>query len=80
METIMQKYTNSFGNFEIGPLVAINDSKTESQHYMDIINNDFIPIAIVRDPKHEVFKAFPEEKGFNIKAVVIIIKYNKSYE
>ena len=80
MEIIMQKYTSSFGNFKLGPFVAINDSRTDSQHYMDIIHNGFIPIAVIRDPQHEAFKAFPEEDDFKIKAVVIIIKYSKSYE
>ena len=72
-----------FNNLKIGPVVAIDDLSRKQEHYWDILEKGFVPIAFIEDENNAVLNSFQNNKNtkdFKTKAVFITVYYNKPYE
>lgn len=69
-----------FQNIILGPLVGIDDLKRKKEHYDDILNRGYIPIALIDNEENPVFEGFKKNKEkMKIKAVFVTVQYKESY-
>lgn len=77
----MHKSINSFSNLILGPIITIDGSKKDQQYIDEFLDEGIIPVRVIYDRNHKLFKeVLKEDKELIIKAVIITVQYREAYE